>query len=448
MTTITLPKIPVGESLEDYVAAFLQCGGYYTEKSLIETGETQVMELDIMAWKPANRPPQHELFEVKGGNWGFPEVFKVYGWKTYLLPRGVQSAYLVAPKGGRTTKVLDYIRDKCAEIGISLITHSDLTSLETEIKFLGLAPATTNELDHAMWRFSFWLERQMQQVVISSRRSMPGYKGPNELYQYQELIRNGFLQARDVRDRLASLYAAHFEHQQLAKTVAAELDGKGWIAENPPSGSHWTAALYNCQHLLVQAAMYLEHRSRLSILKAAVEYALLEGHGVLPPTRTIKFLGLELIADYLPSSFHNAVRELKAIDGYEKIPVLWQSFLWKWGGFFLTDQESAEKTALAEEVGMTVTAVDQALALYGTLFPLPDGWMYESQGTRFMKLFPCAFRGLGVNYRRRRLGAASIDEAFGSSPHLHLRTNIGRWNNSTVSLLQYGTRHAEPATTT
>ena len=433
--------MPSGVDLEDYVAAFLQCGGYYTEKSLIESGETQVMELDIMAWKPADQPPQHELFEVKGGSWGFPEVFKVYGWKTYLEPRGVEVAYLVAPRGGRDTNIVDYIRDKCTEIGIGLIIHDDLASLETSLKDLSLTPPTTNQLGHAIWRFSFWLERKMQLVVSTSRKTLKPNKAPDELYAYQELIRNGFLQARDIRERLASLYAAHFEHPQLATSVAAELDGSGWITDNPPQGNHWRDALFGCEHPLVQAALYLEHRSRLSILKGAVEYALLEKHGELPPERIVKFLGLEIPADILPSSFHNAVRDLKSIDKFERIPVMWQSFLWKWGGFFLTAQETSEKAALAEEVGMTVAAVEGAFAVYNTLFPMSDGWLYESQGTKIMKLFPCQFRGVGARYRQGRMEAEHLEEAFGSSPHQYLLPNLIQWKNSTVALLQYGTQH-------
>ena len=204
MTTITLPQIPAGVDLEDYVAAFLQCGGFYTEKSLVESGETQVLELDILAWKPFDHQPQHDLFEVKGGNWGFSDLFKVYGWKNYLEPRGVHEAYFIAPSGNRTERNLEYTRDKCAEIGITLVAHENLEDLDAKLKELGLTPHTTSQLDHGVWRFSFWLERQMQKVVSTHRRSQKGLQGPQEIYAYQELIRNGLLQARDVRERLAS----------------------------------------------------------------------------------------------------------------------------------------------------------------------------------------------------------------------------------------------------
>ncbi len=438
MTTVSLSEIPKGKFLEDYVAAFLQCSGFYVEKSLVDSGETQVMELDIVAWKPYDEPPRHELFEVKGGDWGFSDVFKLLGWKTYLDPRGVHAAHLIAPTGSKTQRVVDFTREKCDEVGLNLISYNDLSALEANLKQLGLAPDATNELDHDMWRFSFWLERQMQKVVTVTRKNQKGHKGPDEVHSYQELIRNGFVLARDVRERLASLSGSHFEHQWLARSVAAELDGSGWIPKNPPDGTHWKEALFDCKHPLVHAAMFYQHRARLDILKGAVEFALLKKHDVLPPERTIKFLGIEAPADFLPQNFHNAVRDLQKINGFEKTAVLWQSFLWKWGGFFLSDNEVEEKSALADEVGMTATAVDEAISIYDTLFPIPGGWFQELQGSKILKLFPCQFRGIGARYRCERLGTSDFNDAFGTMPYQYLTSDLARWNNSTVELLQYG----------
>ena len=327
MSTVRLPDIPKGPYLEDYVAAYLQCGGFYTEKSLIESGETQVMELDIIAWQPDDQPPKHALFEVKGGDWGFSDIFKVFGWKTYLESRGVDSAYFVAPIASKTETVVAFMRDKCNEIGLNLVAHSDQQTLESNLENHGLAPSIPNELDHTAWRYSFWLERQMQRVVSDRRKSQDGLTGPDVVYTYQELIRNGLVHARDVRERLAILYNAHFEHQTLPRSVAAELDGAGWIPQDPPDGAHWREALYQCEHSLVHAAMYYQQRARLDILKGAVEFALLKKHGALPPERKIKLLGIELPADSLPQNFHNAIRALLGMEGFARFPVLWQSFM-------------------------------------------------------------------------------------------------------------------------
>ena len=438
MVTVSLPEIPQGEYLEDYVATFLQCGGFYTEKSLIENGETQVMELDIMAWKPTDQPPQHALFEVKGGDWGFADIFKVYGWATYLQHRGVDAAYFIAPTGGKTEKKVEFAQMKCREIGLKLIVYDDLPALEKNLIELDLTPPTLNELDHAVWRFSFWLERQMQKVVTNDRKFQKDNHGPAQVYEYQELIRNGFLQARNVRERLTSLYEAHFDHKTLAKSVAAELDGSGWETHNPPNGIHWTEARNDCKHQLVQAATYHEHRARLGILKGAVEFALLQRHDALPPTGVLKILRTEIPADSLPSNFHSAVENLQTIDGFEKLVVIWQSFLWKWGRFFLINHESEEKATLAGEADMTAQAVDSVIDIYNMLFPISSEWFYEYQGAKVLKLFPCQFRGLGARYRGVRLNADDWKEVFSSLPYRHLLNNVIRWNNSAVGLLQYG----------
>ena len=191
--------------------------------------------------------------------------------------------------------------------------------------------------------------------------------------------------------------------------------------------------------------MYYEHRARLDILKGAVEFALLEKHDALPLKRTIEFLGFEMSADFLPNAFHKAVSNLQSIDDFEKIPVLWQSFLWKWGGFFLIDNEAEEKLALANEVNMTAQFVDAAMNIYDTLFPMENGWFYETNGTKFLKLFPCPFRGIGTRYRCELLGTSDPNDAFNSMPYRYLITNLIRWNNSTVELLQYGTPDKDKA---
>ena len=435
MVPVKLPDIPEGEYLEDYVAAYLQCGGFYTEKSLTET---QVMELDIVAWKPTNQPIKHELFEVKGGRWGFSDIFKVYGWKTYLKPRGVEAAYMIVSRQERTDRQVEYARDKCKGIGLELIVIDNHLALEKSLNELKLTAPKVDALDHSMWRFSFWLERKIQQVVTNSRKSQPEKQGPTEVYKYQELVRNGLVQARDARERLAVLYKAHLDHRTLAKSVAAELGGGEWDTDNPPDGKCWQDAMYRCKHKLVQAVMYHEHRARLDILKGAVEFALLDQHGIeRPQGRIAKFLDFEIPADILPNNFNNTVEELKGISGFENAATVWQSFLWKWGGLFLVDQQEEEKLALANEVGLSVKSVNAMLGLYDTLFPTPKGWFFESNGTKILKLFPCQFRGIGARYRFQRMGINNeddLEQAFGSDSFLP--KDLIRWNNSAVALLR------------
>ena len=437
MTSARLPDVPEGQDLEDSVAAFLQCAGFYTEKSVIERGETEVMEIDVLAWKPKHRIPHHTLFEVKGGDWGFPDVFKVLGWKTYLEARRIDAAYLIAPRGDKPKNVVEYIGKKCNDVEMGLIAYEEPRTIESSLSDSGIIRARPDSIDHEIWRFSSKMERQMQKVVTHSRRTEKDAEGPDKVYQYQELIKNGFLQAMDVRERLASLYSAHFDHQFLAKSVAAEMDSGNWDPRHPAENRIFKDALYECKHWIVQAAMYYEHRARLGILKGAVEFALLQEYDVLPPERTIEFLGIQMPADFLPCGFHKTVEDMKFIENFERIPVLWQSFLWKWGGFFLVDREDEEKAALAEEVGMTVDSVNAAMSLYMTLFPIQEGWFNEIQGAKILKLFPCPFRGIGAHYRRKRMDDYQ-SATSGSSKYRYLGTNLSRWIASAICLLNYG----------
>ena len=440
LTSIALPTIPEGESLEDYVAASLQCGGFYIDKSLTERGASNVLELDIVAWKAEEEGPHFTLVEVKGGGWGFSDIFKVYGWQKYLEPRNISSAYLVGPTGKRTDRVISYTHKKCEDIGLGLVTYDSLEGLESELVRIGLAQEPRSQIDHGMWRFSFWLERKIQQVVTQHRKQNGTGTGPGEVYAYQELIRSGLLQARDIRERLASLYQAHFQHPALAKAVAAELDGSSWDAKSPKDGKHWQEALYDCKHHLVQASMYYQHRARLGVLKGAVEFALLERQGKLPPERRIRFLDIEVPSDFLPPNFRKTVEYLLSLDKIGKYPAVWQSFMWKWGGFLLCDQEEKEKEILGQELGMETKEVEQALGIYDMLFPMSGGWFTEMQGTKILKLFPGAFRGIGVNLRMRRNGHSKVAETFGGSTHQFMFNNVVSWNNAAVELLTYGER--------
>ena len=427
-----------GEYLEDYVAASLQCGGFYVEKSLIERGESSVLELDAVAWKANEQVPQTTLIEVKGGNWGFPDVFKVHGWHKYLEKRNISSAYLIGPVDGRSKEVVEYMHNKCEEIGLGLVMYNDLEDLESNLVSEGLSRNVQGRTDHSLWRFSFWLERKMQKVVRDNRKEHGDLRGASEVYKYQELIRNGLLQARDIRERLASLYGAHFRHRALAKAVAAELEGNGWNPDDPHSDRYWKEALYESKHDIVQAAMYYEHRAKLGVLKGAVEYALLKKRDALPPQEKVRFLDVEFPADFLPDSFHRTVDRLQNVEQFDKIPFLWQTLLWKWGGFFVTDHEDDEKSALAEEAGANPSIIDEMIGIYDTLFPVNGGWWSEFEGTKILNLFPGSFRGIGVNFRMKREGSRNIQDVFGDLPYTYLTTNLSKWNNSSVKLLKYG----------
>ena len=82
-----LPKTPTGKELEDFVAALFQTSEFFVEKNI---QEEKVLELDAVVTVYDGGKPEPFLVEVKSGDWGYRDIFKVLGWMTYLgLPRGV-----------------------------------------------------------------------------------------------------------------------------------------------------------------------------------------------------------------------------------------------------------------------------------------------------------------------------------------------------------------------
>ena len=433
-----LPDIPKGKELEDYVAASLQCAGYFVEKSLIERGAAEVLELDMIATDYRESTPTPLLVEVKSGDWGFGDIFKLLGWKIYLSGKGLGRTYLVASRL-KDNFPIDFVRAKCTELGVGIVAVDGHERLNAALAGEGLLRAEPAHLEHSLWRFSLWLERLTVDIVSSNRKAGDGRNGPQQIYEYQELIRNGLLLATDLRERLASLYSAHLEHPWLAKAVAREMDGEPYNAEaDPGEGAHWLEAVRECDHPIVQAALYFQHKARLGVLKGAVDYALLEDAGDLPPDGTIEFMGFDLPQDYLPASFHNGVRQIRKIGSKERIPALWQSFMWKWGGFFLSESEPEERAQLAAEVGMGLDDANQALGLFDVLFPIPGStWYAEFQGTRILKLFPCPFRGIGA-FMRLAMAEADDYRAFKTPAHPYLAVNLQKWHNAAAGALAKG----------
>ncbi|MBI2868050.1 MAG: hypothetical protein HYX97_06920 [Chloroflexi bacterium] len=432
-----LPTIPKGKYLEDYVAALLQHNGYFVEKSAVERGEAEVLELDILATYYPERIPTKVLFEVKSGAWGFSDIFKLLGWKTYLSPQKVNRAFFVASQVSTDTPV-KFFEEKCNQLGITLVAVPDPEKLEPAMITAELMSEPVSPLDRSIWQFSFWMERCTQRVVSQARKAAGPAKGPGEVYQYQELIKNGMLLTGNIRERLSALFDAHFDHPDLSKNVANEMDHILPVAQWP-AGTHWSEALKKCEHPLVQAALYYQQKSRLAILKGAVDYACMDLAGFLPKKKTVKFHGLEIPLSTLTPNFHVAVDAIKSIQDFERIPCLWQSFMWKWGAFFLVEKEEDETVALAKEVKMPVESAKQALLLFDKLFPLDSSWFVELQGVKILKLFPCTFRGVGSYLRLCRTKADDY-QVFRSPKTPYLATNLSRWHNTGAELLEsFGT---------
>lgn len=118
-TGIELPDIPSqATEREDAAAALYQASGSFVERNVIEKDVNEILELDVVATSYDVNTPESVIAEAKSGrDWGYADLFKLYGWMHYLrISRGALFATRT-PEGKELTKV----REKIGPLGIKVI---------------------------------------------------------------------------------------------------------------------------------------------------------------------------------------------------------------------------------------------------------------------------------------------------------------------------------------
>ena len=429
LAAIMLPDKPQSaDALEDYVAALFQSAGFFIEKNIIERdSHTEILELDVVGTSYDNDVPFSILAEAKSGKWGFPDIFKMIGWMKYLqIPQG---AFFVS----ETAKDPDFVEQKMASLNLKFVYLNDFAKSTERFKETGFPPVR-DPLLLKVWRYAYLIERKLIDRLRVHKNACSSCEGPSAAMQYHNLINNGIFFVNDIRDRLNQLYKAYQEHPRLSCSVALEMD----CGEFDPNGictgsTHFGEAVFDGKHDPVQASFYLEHRARLSILKAAIDWVCLSEQGSAP---AIPGTGSNMASDWLlPSSFRDGLDRIKKDPCFKRYALFWQVFLWGFGGFYLEDRKDTEFEWLAEQTRIPVEEIPKALQVFDVLFPLPsDSWLTKAGPThcKVVKLVPSAFRGLGVNHRFWRYGYDSVED-FGYKDYTV--NDIMKWNENVHDLL-------------
>src|ERR1700741_2581739 len=150
---IELVQNPKDLDYEDYISAYLQAGGLYVEKSIIYRGKAELLELDIITTNFSKDNTKRHLIEIKSGQWGFNEIFKVKGWLVYL--KIDEGAFIIKEKRDH----MEYFQDKAKELAINLIDNSDLSQTEGNLKPYIIQPTFETERESSL--FSYLLERKL-----------------------------------------------------------------------------------------------------------------------------------------------------------------------------------------------------------------------------------------------------------------------------------------------
>lgn len=427
----TLAANPAGLELEDFVAAHLASRHRFVETGVTERDPVDVLELDVVWTDYDEGEPCRHPVEVKSGDWGIGDVFKFYGWSRYLqLGSGW---YFCRKLPGRVEH--DDLNRLCERLDIALLHAHELENVAELLDGKGL-PEPIHPWLPELWRYSFWAQRKLQRTLGIAIDQQLCPHTAKHARNYQKLINDATFFEPDVRSRVAVLMDAHWEHPKLALAMAAEIEGKEWCPDTCPTTTTFKNALYYGQHLPVQACLYLEQRARLAILKAAVDYIIARDANALPE-KTVKVFGMELDLGQagLYEAFKSTVARIEGANGFRHYPMLWQTFLWTWGGFILSDRKESEYEELSKESGVPVAEVESALQLWDDLFPIPGGWFASPAGDQRhqLKLMPAALRGIGAY---RRLCASKTDDYQNLGLSDNTPGRLGSDHNTAVRLLE------------
>lgn len=393
---VTLTEIPgAGEELEDYVAALFQASGYYVEKQIVQRDPADLLELDIIATNYGSEPVVRHLIEVKGGKWGYTELFKVLGWMRYLeLEHG---AFFVTSWEDR-----EAARQRMSPLGLKVVCFDDFKSAPLRFEESEFGKPDPGTLD--LWRHSYSVERKLIRVLMARAKS--GSEGAREAKSYYNLINNGTFLARAPEESLALLYDAYMSHPKLTLGYAREVDGKGFDPHASEGASEsLKAALKGPKYPELHASMYLEHRARIAILKAAVDYAAGNPTGpasLFSADGTFSFRGLTYRS--LPASFQAGMNWLRGQPSFRRYATFWQQFLWGWGGFYLEDRSDLEFEWMSKHSGIPADEIPTALEAFDQFFPVPNGWFAKAGATDvcMVRLVPLVFQGIGAHRRREQ----------------------------------------------
>lgn len=426
--SIELPDLPTDIDFEDLIAAEFQLSGYFLERNIIERGEAEVLELDIVKTSYRNEIPELEMIEVKSGKWGFNEVFKLRGWMTYL---NQEVGHLIIKQ---KREEFGFIFEKAKLLNIKL-TQTDGDAKKPNL--IEIDDATKDEID--AWRYSYWIERELIKIIKVKKKENRESKCYQVASDYYQHLSGGIYFNDTVAEKLDNLYRWHTEHPNLSASTSNEIENGEFTDKNGILKKHFKSTFYDCEINEIQATSFIEYKAKLQILKNAVDFSLYQQSGEEAKADKIEFqLGdMEFWkSNSLPYSFHNGIEYLRAGSNYKLYPILWSYYIFVFGGYILKDYQSAEYSYLEKRTGVPISEIDYALKAFDIFFPSEKGWFVETDKVRLLKIFPSPLRGVGTNFRKDLFLKENEEYLTLGSHDKRTVSDLLKWNNCGYFLLK------------
>jgi len=253
MASVSLPDLPKGKEFEEYISAYFQSGGNYIERNIIEREVEEVLELDIITTDYCLSPPEIKLLEVKSGEWGFPDLFKMHGWMDYL---NISKGVFVASKEKSTA---DFFKKKAKGLNIDLEVIPNLSESKEALSEL-INNETIEDIDILTWRFSYWVERNLLKRLNHKKKSHSDKKCFKALEDYYFKVNSRIFFTENIVRKVSELYSIFQKFPRISAKCGNELIGNTFDEEyGVLPRLIYEDTYYKCSYNDVQIATFIEH---------------------------------------------------------------------------------------------------------------------------------------------------------------------------------------------
>lgn len=416
--TISLPKKPDGDQFEGAVAAAVRSIGYFIEtRTILDHEGREVLELDIVASPATTNFHAKVLLDAKKATAKFGDIFKIYGWRTFLkIPKGC-----VVFGGQVEARDMTAFNEVCPKLDV-YAEHFDITKEVALSTVPILNPGAEEQLrliTRLIGWYQFTAERLCSKDYNDRKKENEGDEIFTRVHQYRRACHLAFFESDPLR-RVELLYDAFKKDPHITGACVE------WQAAKlgKTSKSVLDAVLDSALYPWIQHVLALESKARILIIKNGLEAAMLdEGQD-----KNMEGFWKAFKLAMLPRNFQTGFKRLSKSPHKHAVPFILQLYVEVFGGFLVEDKDQLHLAALS---GVPAEVVTEALQLFDVFFPFDNGWYQQSKELSMMKMIPAYLRGTGAFFRQSLLGLKDYKEAAPQMGWL-----LSKWHNSTLKILE------------
>jgi hypothetical protein len=416
--SISLPKQPTGYQFEEAVAANIRSIGYFTEnRTVLDHEGREVLELDVVASPASADFTKKILVDAKKDTAGFSDIFKIYGWRTFLkIPKGciVHGTAMDAP-------ALGALKEVCPKLEV-FANHLDVAA-PTLFEAIPVINAGADEQLRRIVASVGWYQLIADRLTVEDfhkvRKLTPDDPLFDRVRQYRRACHLAFFESDPLR-RAELLYNAFKKDPGISGACVewqAAKDGK-------TPDAIWELVRDSAAFPWIQHVMALETRARILIIKNGLEAAL----NTEPAGDMMAEFWKDLKLSMLPDNFREGFDRASVHAHRTAIPYILQTYTETFGGFLVDDMDRLQLASLA---GVPVETVGEAFEIFDTFYPTSKGWHTASKELRMMKMIPAYLRGIGAFTRQSSRNL----KAYGTiAPNMHWL--VSKWHNAAYAILE------------